>query len=61
MEAFYASVESLEEGRRLEETLARYDQFQFVHNVKPDFSNMGCTQVFEDGDWWDVEEEDVDI
>lgn len=35
------------------DTLALYDEFQFVHNIKPDYSNAGGCQVFENGEWVD--------
>ncbi len=33
-------------ARILLDTLARYDQFQLDHNIKPDYSNAGGLQVY---------------
>lgn len=41
MTAFTVDVESVAEGARLLDTLARYDLFQMEHNIKPDFCNAG--------------------
>ncbi|MCG7904607.1 MAG: hypothetical protein JAY60_19555 [Candidatus Thiodiazotropha weberae] len=65
-ETFYTDVESVAEGVNMINTLARYDEFQFLNNIKPDYSNIGGLQMFdpedtEDGpdgswvDWCDLE------
>lgn len=41
------------EGRRLLNTLAYYDRFQFENRIKPDYANMGSLQHFVDGEWED--------
>ncbi len=54
MSPFYAEVETLEQGVLLLDVLARYDQFQYENNVKPDYCNAGGIQVLDDdGDWVD--------
>jgi len=62
MPAFEVPVESRSQGWWLVEVLARYDEFQFVHNVKPDYSNAGGVQEYLkiDGeyDWYDVDEDE---
>lgn len=55
---FHAEVASLREAKRLMDTLANYDAFQFKNNIKPDYCNVGGLQVFEDGEWLDWESED---
>ena len=60
MNAFYAEVSSVEEGRRLIDTLALYDLFQFENNIKPDYCNAGGLSRFEDGDWWDYNDDDLE-
>lgn len=62
MSPFYADVETFDEAKRLETILAAYDHFQWMNNIKPDYSNVGGTQVFEDGEWNDLDmvEEDSD-
>lgn len=51
MNPFYVNVESPEQAKFLLEALANYDLFQFENRVKPDYSNAGGLEVFEDGDW----------
>lgn len=51
MKAFHRSVPTISEAKRLLETLAHYDIFQFENNIKPDYSNMGGLSVFEDDEW----------
>lgn len=61
MQPFFVSVESVAEGVKLMRVLADYDRFQFDHNIKPDYSNVGGIQVFDpedatdgpDGSWTD--------
>lgn len=49
MEAFRVDVESAEQGEWLMSVLADYDQFQYDHNVKPDYSNVGGGRVLQRG------------
>lgn len=58
--SFYVPVKTVEEAKRLMDTLAAYDQFQFENNIKPDFCNTGGLQVWdeEEQDWIDWECED---
>lgn len=57
MQAFEVFVETPEQGLWLCDVLADYDAFQYENNVKPDYSNVGGVQVFEDGEWVDYEPE----
>jgi len=41
MDAFEVDVNSVEEGVKVMDILARYDQFQLDNNVKPDYCNAG--------------------
>ena len=59
---FYVPVESVEEAKKVMDILAMYDCFQYNHNVKPDYSNCGGletwneeTECWED---WVYEDED---
>lgn len=58
MTRFFVPVESIEQAKLIYNTLARYDAFQFEHNVKPDYCNLGGLEVVEDGEWleWSDEE-----
>lgn len=51
--SFNIPVDTLKEAHLLLETLAEYDNFQLENNIKPDYSNAGGLQV------WD-EDSDVD-
>ena len=53
MDAFYVSVNNAIEAKLILNTLADYDQFQLDNNIKPDYSNTGGLEVFEDGEWTD--------
>lgn len=53
MQPFEFSVSTPEEGARFMDVLALYDAFQFEHNIKPDYSNVGGLSMFEDGEWTD--------
>jgi hypothetical protein len=57
MEAFYVPVDSPAEAKKILDVLADYDLFQLKHNIKPDFSNAGGLEVFEDGEWSEWEDE----
>lgn len=58
--SFYVSVESVEEGVKIMDVLADYDTFQFEMNIKPDYSNAGGLQIWDEDekewtDWYDEE------
>lgn len=56
MKAFHYPVNSVKEGAILLDVLAKYDLFQYVNNVKPDYANAGGLQMWEDGEWVDWED-----
>ena len=58
---FYVNVDSIEEGVKMTDTLARYDMYQYNYNIKPDYSNSGGLQMFEDGEWvdWEIVDENL--
>lgn len=58
MAAFEVGVADLEQASLLLSVLADYDAFQYKHNVKPDYCNIGGLVVFEDGDWFDWYDDD---
>lgn len=47
-QVFYVPVNTVEEGKKLLDTLAAYDMFQLQNNVKPDFCNTGGIQMYDD-------------
>jgi hypothetical protein len=62
--SFIVVVNSVEDGVRTMDILARYDIYQFENNIKPDYCNAGGLQIFvEDSgegnpgweDWYDHE------
>ena len=55
--SFEVEVDSVIEGAKLMDTLAKYDDFQFKNNIKPDYSNAGGLMEFLDGEWVDWEDE----
>lgn len=61
-DTFYVPVKSVEDGKRLLDTLAAYDAFQLQNKVKPDYCNTGGLQIFDEanGEWndWYLETED---
>ncbi len=53
MKPFHASIESVGEAKRTLTTLADYDAFQYDNHIKPDYSNAGGLEVYENGEWSD--------
>jgi hypothetical protein len=51
MKAFHRAVADLSQAKLLLDTLAYYDMFQYENNIKPDYSNGGGLEVYEDGEW----------
>lgn len=60
MDPFYVEVNDTTQGRKILDTLANYDLFQFENKVKPDYSNTGGLQIFDNGEWLEWESEDGD-
>lgn len=62
--AFYVDVNSLEEAKKIKDTLAYYDLFQFENRIKPDYANMTIIEVYDEGeqDWmmWMDDETGID-
>ena len=53
MKPFNVEVANLEQAHLLLDTLAEYDRFQLDNRIKPDYSNTGGLQVWEDNEWVD--------
>ncbi len=55
MPAFRKEVRDLVEAKVLLDTLAAYDAFQFEHNLKADYFNVGGLEMYEpeDEDWYE--------
>lgn len=60
MHPFHVEVEDIKQARKILDTLAAYDIFQYENNVKPDYCNVGGLEVFEDGEWIEWESADGD-
>jgi len=56
--AFHVSAESIAMARKILDTLGDYDLFQLENNIKGDYCNAGGLEVFEDGEWFEWEDED---
>lgn len=64
MKPFRVEVENVKEAKKILDVLAKYDDFEFKNNVKPDYSNAGgLEEEQEDGEWedWYDEETGEDI
>lgn len=57
MKSFDVEVDSLEKAELLIVVLADYDIFQYENKIKPDYSNTGWIEAWEDNEWVGVEEE----
>lgn len=55
---FYVKVAIPEEAFLILRTLAAYDRFQFENKIKPDYSNAGGLEMWEDGEWTEWEDQD---
>lgn len=57
---FHVEVPDLKTARLVEDTLARYDEFQYKNNIKPDYANVGGTHRWNaiENEWVDCDEED---
>lgn len=62
---FYVAVDSVPEAAKVMQILAEYDDFQYKQNIKPDYSNAGGLEMWDDDadgegnpgyvDWYDEE------
>jgi hypothetical protein len=66
-DAFYVDVSSIEEAKKIMDTLAYYDLFQYNNRIKPDYANMTILEEWNEEEnewlgWMDVETgiDDVD-
>lgn len=60
MTPFYVEVVDLATANSVRGALADYDLFQYVHKVKPDFANASGIEQFEDGEWVEVDEDELE-
>ncbi len=63
MKAFTVNIKNTDEAILILNTLDYYDRFQYENNIKPDYSNVGGLNIYEDGEWitWYNEEgDDID-
>lgn len=59
MNAFKVDINSIKEAKNVLHILAEYDKFQFENNIKPDYSNTGGLEYFdEDNKEWSEFEDD---
>lgn len=55
---FIVPVDTPAEAKKILDTLARYDLYQYENNIKPDYCNAGGLSVFDDGEWTDWYDEE---
>ena len=60
MKPFMTSVRTQKEAVRLLNILAEYDLFQYENLIKPDYCNAGGIEIFEDGEWCELDLESDD-
>lgn len=62
MEPFTVEVKDFETAVTVTEVLAVYDLFQLNQNVKPDYSNQGGIQAWdeEEGAWMDFDDYEIE-
>lgn len=62
MAPFFYIVDSLSEACRVTDLLAKYDLFQYENNVKPDYSNTGGIQIWDEEDegWFDLDDYEIE-
>lgn len=55
MKPFHVDVKTLDEAKLLLNALAQYDLFQLENNIKPDYSNAGGLEMYDEaeGDWFE--------
>jgi hypothetical protein len=59
---FHVLVENVEKAVLVINTLTRYDEFQLLHKIKPDYSNAGGLEIYQDGEWSEYyDDKDRDI
>jgi hypothetical protein len=58
MQEFEWPVASVAEAINLDRIFSAYDDFQFAHGVKGDYSNVGGLSIYRNGEWEDWEDED---
>ena len=56
---FLVPVASVQEGVKVMNILADYDQYQLDNNIKPDYSNVGGLEMMESGEWTDWYDEET--
>jgi hypothetical protein len=60
---FCVEVNDIYEAKKVSDTLASYDLFQYRNRIKPDYANMTILQEFdkEEGVWLDWYDEETGI
>lgn len=64
MQPFTILVDTLVQAKSILTVLGKYDLFQFVKNIKPDFSNGGGLDMLEDDEWtewYDTSGNNIDL
>mgnify|MGYP002655180961 CR=1 FL=1 len=59
-DAFIVDVATYSEALGVMSLLANYDKFQLDHKIKPDYCNMGWVEIYEDGEWVSLDDDEVE-
>lgn len=62
---FHVPVENTDEAKKILDVLAKYDLFQLENNIKPDYSNVGGLEVYNEEEkcweeWCNEEGDSID-
>lgn len=59
---FYAEAPDFKMAQLLDATLGRYDEYQLENNIKPDFSNVGGIERWDEDEqsWVSIDESEYD-
>lgn len=60
---FKIDIDDIAQGKSIMKILAKYDEFQFKNNIKPDYCNTGCILEYSDygegPDWFEIDEDNL--
>lgn len=57
---FYVEVSDLATARTVRNALADYDLFQLENRIKPDYANASGIEVFDEGEWVELDEDEME-
>ena len=60
MEPFQVEVPDIKTAQLICDVLADYDDFQFKKKIKPDYCSTGGIEIFENGEWVGIDEDELE-